>query len=166
MKIFLIGMPGSGKSTLGKSVANELNVAFVDLDSEIESQLGKSVQFVFSEDGEDHFRIEESRILREWLASPVDYVMATGGGAPCYYDGIDAITEVGLSLFIEVPVKVLLSRLEHRTDRPLLKTQSAADMEGRLEKIYKQRESCYRKARIVLREPSLSQLMAALRFRK
>jgi shikimate kinase len=166
MKIFLIGMPGAGKSTLGRQLANELGVTFLDLDSEIESRQNKSVQQLFAEDGEDHFRITESRILREWLASPIDYVMATGGGAPCYFSGIDAINEVGISLFIDVPVKVLLGRLSKRTDRPLLKTENPVDMESRLENIFREREACYRKSRIVLREPTLSQMMAALRLRK
>ena len=78
MKIFLIGMPGSGKSTLGRQVARHLGIEFVDLDAEIEKAEAKSISDIFSQQGEDYFRIVESRLLLEWAASTKAFVMATG----------------------------------------------------------------------------------------
>ena len=80
MKIFLIGLPGSGKSTLGKDLADALLVEFVDLDAEIEKQENKIVQDIFREKGEDYFRQAESALLKVWAASSKSFVMSTGGG--------------------------------------------------------------------------------------
>ena len=77
-------MPGSGKTTLGKRLAREMLMPFVDLDKEIERREGKSDQQLFSESGEDYFRQVESKELIEWAASPKSFVMATGGGTPCF----------------------------------------------------------------------------------
>jgi shikimate kinase len=111
MKIFLIGMPGSGKTTLGKRLAKEMLLPFVDLDKEIERREGKSVQQLFTENGEDYFRQVESKELIEWSASAKSFVMATGGGTPCFYEGIKVINQSGLSIFLDVPLTTLLSRL-------------------------------------------------------
>src|SRR5689334_5487844 len=102
MKIFLIGLPGSGKSTLGKDLADALLVDFVDLDVEIEKQENKIVQDIFREKGEDYFRQVESSVLKVWAASSKSFVMSTGGGAPCFYGGIDVINESGISIFLNV----------------------------------------------------------------
>src|SRR5688572_2577774 len=122
MKIFLIGMPYSGKSTLGRQLANELDVSFVDQDHEIEIREGKSIPEIFSQEGEDHFRIVESTVLKEWAASAESFVMGTGGGAPCFYQGIDLINQAGISIFLDVSIEELVSRVGSKSDRPLLNT--------------------------------------------
>ena len=98
-KIYLIGMPGSGKTTLGLQLAEALQLPFVDLDKEIEKHEGKSVPDIFSQQGEAHFRQVESKLLKEWSASGKTFIMATGGGAPCNHHGIEVINRSGLSIF-------------------------------------------------------------------
>src|SRR5688500_4390100 len=120
MKIYLIGMPGSGKSTLGLRIAEELQMTFVDLDREIEKREGRTVPQIFLEKGEDHFRQTESLLLNEWANADKSFVMATGGGAPCMFKGIDVINRTGLSIFLDVSIPELVSRLKSKTDRPLL----------------------------------------------
>src|SRR5436189_5502924 len=93
MKIFLIGMPGAGKSTLGRPLAAALNLPFVDLDKEIEKHEQKSIPEVFELRGEDYFRKSESTLLKSWAESNRSFVLATGGGAPCFHDGIEVINK-------------------------------------------------------------------------
>ena len=78
MKIFLIGLPGSGKSTIGEALANRLNMEFVDLDKKIEAREGMVVPEIFAAQGEDYFRRVEAELLREWASTPGSFVMSTG----------------------------------------------------------------------------------------
>jgi shikimate kinase len=81
MKIYLIGLPGSGKTTLGKQLAAQLKIDFVDLDTEIEKSEKRAIAVIFKEAGEDYFRSSEATELRKWSRAQNNFVMATGGGA-------------------------------------------------------------------------------------
>jgi shikimate kinase len=166
MKIYLIGMPGSGKSTLGRKLAKELLVEFVDLDHELETREKKSIKEIFALNGEDYFRQIESQVLIEWSASSKNFVMATGGGTPCFYQGIEVINETGLSIFLDVPVSQLLSRLEKKTDRPLLSSADQKEMEEKLTEIRSRRLSVYQQAQITVENPDLSKVKAAIHLKK
>jgi shikimate kinase len=165
MKIFLIGLSGSGKTTLGKLLSEELHVPFVDMDWEIEKRERNSVREIFSQQGEDHFRQVESEVLREWASSQQDFVMGTGGGAPCFHNGIDVINRSGLSIFLDVPVEELKSRLASATDRPLLNAGDERDKENKLNALRASRLSIYTKAHIIVENPSLEKLLSALRLK-
>jgi shikimate kinase len=166
MKIFLIGMSGSGKTTLGKRLANELHKDFVDLDWEIEKQEGKSVKEIFSQRGEDHFRQIEAEVLRFWAGASQDFVMSTGGGAPCFYEGIDIINQCGLSIFLDVPVEELKIRLAAATDRPLLNAGDDKEREDKLNSLRTSRLSIYRQAHIIIEDATLEKLLAAIHLKK
>ena len=100
--IFMIGMPSSGKSTLGKQIAKALSYEFIDLDQKIEFSEGKKIADIFSLHGEEYFRKIEAEQLRK---IPVNsrIIIATGGGTPCFHDGINYIKENGWSIFLDVP---------------------------------------------------------------
>ncbi len=134
--VFLIGMPSSGKSTLGRKLARALNYRFVDLDKLIVKDQKKTIPELFEENGEDYFREVESRLLHQtrpdqWL------VVATGGGAPCFFDNMAFIKSNGLSVFINVSPAELAHRiLQHgKDDRPLLSgiTELEQELELRLQ---------------------------------
>ncbi len=165
-KIYLIGMPGSGKSTLGRPLAVELGIPFVDQDKEIENREGKAVKDIFAENGEDYFRQVEAEVLREWAASEKSFVMATGGGAPCFYDGIEVIKQSGLSIYIDTSVEELLKRVALNKDRPLLHANDLKEKEARLTELYKKRLPVYQQAHISLHQPSVRKLREAIQLRK
>jgi len=128
MKIFLIGFMGCGKSTLGRKLATKLGYDFIDLDHQIEMLAGMSVGAYFAVSGESAFRIFESKTLKE-LNYPDNCVVATGGGAPCYFDNMQWINENGLSVYIEMPPAALAKRLESGKDkRPLLKDMNEEEL--------------------------------------
>lgn len=153
MKIYLIGMPGSGKSTLGKQLASALAIQFIDLDHEIAQKEGKAISQIFAERGEDEFRKIESNELQAWAAAQGQFVIATGGGAPCFLDGMEIINETGVSVFLDVPVTELVRRLKEDKDRPLLQS---ADLEERLTSLRNKRINVYSQARVVISDTSVS----------
>ena len=133
--IFLVGMPSSGKSTVGRKLARALSYRFVDLDKLIVKDQKKTIPEIFEDKGEGYFREVESRILHQtrpdqWL------VVATGGGTPCFFDNMAFIKANGISLFINVPPAELAQRilLHGKDDRPLLSgvTQLEKELEERL----------------------------------
>ena len=166
MKIYLIGMPGSGKSTLGKKLASELHTEFIDLDDEIESREQQSVTEIFKTKGEDHFRLIESNVLKEFAASPTSFVMATGGGAPCFFQGIDVINDSGVSVFVNVPIETLVKQTAKRSTRPLLQHENETELRTKLNGILEQRLPIYKKARITINDSELATALQALRLTK
>jgi shikimate kinase len=165
-KIFLIGMPGAGKTTLGKKLAEYLRVRFVDLDAEIQESEGKPIPEIFSQHGEEYFRRVESRLLREWATGEEAFVMATGGGAPCFHEGMEVINRYGTSVFLDCSVDELLERVKRNKERPLLLTSSEDELRAKLERMRELRWDCYRQAKITLEEPSLDDVLSALAVRK
>jgi shikimate kinase len=168
MKIFLIGMPGSGKSTIGRQIANELSMAFVDLDQEIEIQEGRLIKDIFSTNGEGYFRQVESNVLNLWCDSQKDFVLATGGGAPCFHNGIEAINKSGLSIFLDVPVQELVRRVEKNFDRPLLAVSddgeaSKIQLQQKLEGIRNNRLQYYMQAAIRIENPTYQHVIKAIK---
>src|SRR5690606_36383247 len=119
MKIFLIGFMGCGKSIFGKKLAAKIGCDFIDLDNQFEHVAGASIPEYFAAYGEEAFRKEESRILKTF-DYPMHCVVATGGGAPCYFDNIDWMNSKGLTIYIEMSPIALAQRLENgKARRPL-----------------------------------------------
>lgn len=124
--IILVGMMSSGKTTLGKKLARALNYQFVDLDKLIEKDQGMEISAIFKLHGEAYFREVESRMLKE-TASQKGMVLASGGGAPCFFDNMDVIRQMGISIFLDVPAEDLARRIENhgKDDRPILSGTSS-----------------------------------------
>ena len=154
MKIYLIGMPGSGKSTLGIELAARLNTLFIDLDKEIEMEAGKSIRDIFKEDGERAFREIESALLNKRAVSSEAFVMSTGGGAPCYHAGIEVMNKTGISIYLKISKKELLQRLQDTEDtRPLL--DQGRPLPERINNLLSERDSIYHQAQIVLESDNI-----------
>lgn len=162
MKLFLIGLPGSGKSTIGHALANRLSMNFVDLDHEIEAREGMLVPDIFATRGEDYFRRLEADLLHVWASSEKSFVMSTGGGTPCFFDGINVINQNGISVFLDETVDVIVSRLAHNTHRPLLLSDNVADMLIKLEKLRAGRLSYYEQATVTVNSPTMAKVAERL----
>lgn len=144
--IFLIGMPSSGKTTVGKILARHLRYRFIDTDILIEKNEGMSVGDIFKNKGEAYFREAERDILRV-IRPDSKLIIATGGGMPCFFNGIDFIKKNGLSIYLDVKPEELLKRiLNHRNnDRPLYNKESD-DLLQTLEQKYTLRLPIYSQA--------------------
>ena len=123
MKIVLIGYMGSGKTSVGKKLASVLKLPFVDIDLEIEKKERVKIPEIFLKKGEIYFRKSENKVLKELLSKEEDFVMATGGGTPCYGDAMSLILskENVVAIYLKMGVKNLTDRLyDEKEKRPLL----------------------------------------------
>ena len=152
MKIFLIGLPGCGKSTLGKQLARHLNVMFIDLDQEIEKSIGLPVREIFKKYGESFFRKHESETLRTISVAETDFVMATGGGAPVFHDNMKFMNATGQSVFLDVPTREITNRIlqSNKEERPLLASLAPDELKDKIEFLRSQRNSFYSQAQIII----------------
>ena len=121
MRYFVVGYMACGKTTYAKRLAEREGLRFVDLDAAVEERAGRCIAELFAEGGEARFRELERQVLREVAEREDDFVMATGGGTPCFFDNMDYMNSRGETLFLDTPVEVLVERLRRgRKSRPLL----------------------------------------------
>ncbi len=144
--IYLIGFSTSGKSTLGKIIAEKLNYHFIDLDEAITQQQGKSINTLFDEFGEEGFR----KIERQLLVNTIfltETVIACGGGTPCYSDNMEFLLRNGTTIFLEVDESILLKRLLNNTaERPLFKGKSKEEIASHINELQTARKAFYERA--------------------
>ncbi|WP_299582791.1 shikimate kinase [uncultured Sunxiuqinia sp.] len=151
MKVFLIGYMGCGKSTLGRKLSEQLNIPFVDLDKYIEEKYFKSIPQIFAEEGETAFRKKEQKALME-VADFDRVIVATGGGAPCFFDNMELMNQAGLCVFLDVPTAALADRLsQSKTERPLIKGKSNEELLAFIENAMAVRRPFYEKAKCILK---------------
>jgi shikimate kinase len=135
--VYLVGMPGSGKSIVGKELAGRLGVPFVDLDVEIATEDGRDITEIFEAEGEAGFRAREARALQ--AASTHDpAVIACGGGVVLEPANRITLRSSGTCVFLDVPIEVLAERVRPAADRPLIRAA------GDLERLLQEREPLYR----------------------
>lgn len=147
IRIFLIGYMGAGKTTLGRALAKELGIEFIDLDSYIEKRMCKSIAQIFSEKGEEGFREIERRLLHE-TGEFENVVISTGGGTPCFFDNIEYMNNQGTTVFLDVPVERLFIRLSiARKKRPLIMNKSDEELRSFIAEQLGKRLPFYSKAK-------------------
>lgn len=141
---------GSGKSTLGKKIASAMDFKFVDMDKEIEKLAKLTISEIFNQMGEPYFRSIETQVLIQ-LSTSQKTVVALGGGTPCSEENIKLIKSSGSSVYIQIPPKGLLNRLENsKTLRPKIKGLKRNDLLEFIEKELKIREPYYNQANMIV----------------
>jgi shikimate kinase len=139
--LVLVGFMGSGKTSAGKLAAQQLGLAFVDMDAIIEDRLGQAIAEIFATRGEPYFR-ERERELAQELAARDGHVIATGGGVVLNPDNIRVLSQTGIVVCCWVDPRVVFERTRHTKHRPLLETD--ADRQARIAALLRQREPLYR----------------------
>lgn len=154
--IALIGPSGTGKSSIGKLIAERLRWNFIDCDREIERRSGKSIAEIFREAGEPEFRKQESCYLQELYSNKLEQlVISTGGGMPIFADNFSLLESMSVLVYLCAPVEVLVTRIKFGEERPLLSSAGSTtvhpdalvEAKSRLEKLIAERESIYNRAR-------------------
>ena len=163
MHVYLIGMPGAGKSTVGKMLAEKLGRTFVDLDVAIEKMAGFSIPEIFENHGEDYFRKLESETLKTVSSSDEKLLIATGGGTPCFFDNVAFMQTQGLVLYQKTSPEILAERLRALplNSRPLLKEKSKSQLFLYLNQTLTARAPFYEKAGIILEAGTVADTVAA-----
>jgi shikimate kinase len=157
MKIFLIGFMGSGKTHWGGQLSQKLNLPFFDMDEQIVNSEGKSINEIFEKFGEEYFRLKEKGILHAITETHVSFVMACGGGSPCYFNNIDYMNQAGTTIWLNTPLTILFQRLLKEQDkRPLLKNLSDDQVMSFIIKKFSDRKIYYEQADVVVDDENIS----------
>ena len=146
--IFLVGLMGSGKTTIGRSLAKKLNLRFVDADQEIESRTGASIPLIFEIEGEASFRQREADVIRD-LTAQQGIVLATGGGAVLNANSRRLLRERGTVIYLRATVASIIQRTSHDKNRPLLQT---ADPKAKIEELSRERAPLYQEVAHIIIE--------------
>jgi shikimate kinase len=148
--VFFIGFMATGKTWWGRAAAAQLKAPFIDLDRYIEEREGRTIPELFREHGEAGFRAIERARLHE-LRDRGACIVATGGGAPCFFDNIDWMNRHGSTLFLDTPVELIVERLKaDKTERPLLRDLDEAGLRDFVVSLLEKRGPFYRQAAHVL----------------
>jgi shikimate kinase len=169
MRIFLIGYMGSGKSTVGRGLAKALKLSFLDLDNYIEERNFCTIPDIFARDGEEGFRKLEQKALHE-VAQFENIVIATGGGAPCFFNNMEVIRQSGKSIYLNGTPRILAERLlQSKIERPLIKGKTETQLVAFIDETLAKRSAWYKQADVVLdfdHDISTSEVLEALGLMK
>ncbi|WP_010254239.1 shikimate kinase [Myroides injenensis] len=151
-KIVLLGYMGSGKSTIGQKLAEALNLPFIDLDQEIETNLQKTIPAIFKERGEIYFRKIEHQTFNHLLDENKSIILSLGGGTPCYANNHLKLQESDvISIYLKASIKTLVERLENEKEhRPVLNQNTDDTLETFVAKQLFERSYFYHQAKHTL----------------
>lgn len=157
MKIFLIGFMGSGKTHWGRQLSLKLDIPFFDLDEKIVEQEEKPITRIFAEEGEEYFRLLEKDVLHLLSESHDSFVMACGGGTPCFFNNIDYLKSQGVVIWLNTSVDCLYERLVKEKDkRPLIQNITDEQLHSYIIKKYSDRKIFYQQATISIMEDNIT----------
>ena len=153
MKIFLIGFMGSGKTHWGRLLSEKLGIRFFDLDEQVTEHAVKTSPEILAAEGEEQFRLLEKDVLHIITESHDNFVMACGGGSPCYFNNIEYMNTAGTTVWINTPQDTLHKRLVVEKDkRPLIKDLTDEQLRNFIQKKFSDRRIYYEQADIAIDE--------------
>jgi len=144
--IFLIGMPACGKSTIGRHLASALNYNFIDSDQAIAQSANCSIEQIFDKHGQAYFRQLEAKFIDNLTHLKGQWVIATGGGLPCFHNLIKSINRLGISIYLHANPQLLLERIQRQQQRAIFAHRPPTLTQ--LEELLKQREKIYAQAKM------------------
>src|SRR5690606_27901716 len=152
LKVVLVGLPGSGKSTFGRQLALELRFPYLDLDHEIEEKYEMKIPEIFSSYGVGKFREWETETLAGLLQTESSFILATGGGAPCFNDNMELINRSAISVYLDVPLGSISNRLRVSKvqNRPMFQGLDQGEITLKLKSLLAERDFFYSQAKIKL----------------
>jgi shikimate kinase len=163
MVIFLVGFMGSGKNWWGGTLAEKLDIPFLDLDAEVEKSTGMDIVSIFRDKGEAFFREKEMQVLSRLYnnlngpGSSVNAVIATGGGTPCFGENMQWMNKHGLTVWLNPAITELVGRLEKETEkRPLLQGKTGSALADFIEVKLAERKPFYNLARIEIKNTHIA----------
>ena len=146
---------GCGKSTLGRRLAKHAGLQFIDMDHYIEMRNCKTVPQIFAEEGESEFRKKERKALEE-LSEFSDVIIATGGGAPCFFNNVELMNRTGKTIYLNIDPKILATRLlKSKTERPLIKGKTKGELVQFIGETLKKRNEFYMQANYQITRPDM-----------
>ncbi|MCF6365342.1 MAG: shikimate kinase [Bacteroidales bacterium] len=150
MRIILTGMPGSGKSTIASRIARLKGLQFIDSDYYIEQKYNLTIEEIFRKFNENRFREFEYSALKEIIKND-NFILATGGGMPCYFDSINLMKNSGITIYLRASVQTLMHRIKaDNITRPLLKDKTDKEIFKYLNDTLKIRELYYLQAEYIV----------------
>lgn len=148
-RVYLIGYMGSGKSTMGRWIAEAINWSFIDLDHYIENKYHKTIPQIFEEEGELRFRELEALCLNE-VSEIENVIIGAGGGTPCFYNNMEVMNNTGLSIYLHLTPQVVYDRLMgSKNKRPLIEGKSGEELLQFITEKLEERELYYNKAQVI-----------------
>lgn len=167
MIIFLIGMPGSGKSSLGRALARETGYPLIDLDTYIVQKEKLSIPQLFKTKGEEYFRAAETSALREILEKKANGIVAVGGGTPCYNNNMKLMQNGGKTVYLKAETETLAQRIENDpAERPLFSKLKGAKLREKIASMLAYRQKFYKQAPLILDTENKSPDALAKELRK
>lgn len=150
MKLFIIGMPGSGKSYFGRKLSKTLHLKFVDLDEAIEKESEKKIKDIISKEGEDTFRLLEKGVLRSFDQSN-QILISCGGGTPIYHDNIKWMKNQGIIIWLNTNLEKISERIsKNLTRRPMFLGLNQQEIDLKIRDLYEKRRKIYQQADIIV----------------
>jgi shikimate kinase len=147
---------GSGKTHWGRLVSQKLGIPFFDLDEQVTEHAGKSIADIFHTEGEENFRLQEKDVLYIITESHDSFVMACGGGSPCFFNNIEYMNQAGTTVWINTPLGVLFDRLVKEKDkRPMIKELSDVQLRNFISRKFAGRKIYYEQADVIIDEEPL-----------
>jgi shikimate kinase len=158
LRVVLVGLPGSGKSTFGRYMSSALNLSFYDLDQLIEERKQMKIPNIFLQYGEGQFRNWETETLKWILDRDESYVLASGGGCPCFNKNIDLMNKKSTTVYLDVPLQEISVRLgvSRSQNRPMFSGLKQGAITLKLKSLLIEREYFYNQSKIKLSGENLS----------
>jgi len=148
-KIFIVGMPGSGKSTMARYLCSKTKFNYLDLDEEIEKKSQKSVTEIFRDEGQEYFRSLETKLLKEIINKEKIFILSTGGGTPCFNKNMELMKKNGITIFLNTSIDTLIERVGRKNKRPLFNSKNIKET---INNMFNERIKYYNQSRFSVKD--------------